>query len=40
MGNVLLLLRGGEQGRAQRGQAHPSSSKWKDVKACRVLPYL
>lgn len=29
-GNVLLLLRG-EQGQVLRGQAHPSSAKWKDV---------
>lgn len=38
MGNVLLLLRGGEQGRAQRGEAHPSSSKWKDVKSAMCSP--
>ncbi len=31
VGNVLLLLQG-EQGQVLRGQAHPSSGEWKDVR--------
>ena len=36
VGNALLLLEG-EQGQVLRGQAHPSSSKWKDVRDVLLL---
>lgn len=36
VGNVLLLLQG-EQGQVLRGQAHPSSGKWKDVRDVLLL---